>query len=148
VVGDGRLQPDQRRAVLRQHTLLQKILRDEWGFPGYVVSDCWAIKDFHANHKVTNTAEESVAMAVKNGCDLNCGDIYPRLLEAVQQGLITEEEITVSVKRLFTARFKLGMFDPPARVPWAKLKPALVNGPKHRKLALRGGARIDRTAEE
>jgi beta-glucosidase len=118
------------------HTLLQKILRDEWGFPGYVVSDCWAIKDFHANHKVTNTPEESVAMAVKNGCDLNCGDIYPRLLEAVQQGLITEEEITVSVKRLFTARFKLGMFDPESQVPWAKIKPSIVNGSKHRKLAL------------
>ncbi len=116
-------------------TLLQDILRDEWGFPGYVVSDCWAIKDFHVNHNVVETAEESVAMAVRNGCDLNCGDIYPRLLEAVQQGLITEQEIDVSVKRLFEARLRLGMFDPESRVPWAKLKPEIVNCKAHQKLA-------------
>jgi beta-glucosidase len=119
------------------HTLLQKILRDEWGFPGYVVSDCWAIKDFHVHHKVTKTPEESVALAVKNGCHLNCGNIYPRLLEAVQQGLITEAEITVSVRRLFTARFKLGMFDPAQRVPWSQLSPRIVNSAKHQRLARR-----------
>lgn len=119
------------------HTLLQKILREEWGFPGYVVSDCWAIKDFHENHQVTRTPEESVAMAVKNGCDLNCGNIYPRLLEAVQQGLITEAELDVSVKRLFTARVKLGMFDPESSLPWSGLKPDIVNCAKHRKLARR-----------
>ncbi len=119
------------------HTLLQKILREEWGFPGYVVSDCWAIKDFHETHKVTASPEESVAMAVKNGCDLNCGDIYPRLLEAVKLGLISEEAITRSVQRLFTARFKLGMFDPEKKVPWAKLSPKIVNCASHRRLALR-----------
>jgi beta-glucosidase len=119
------------------HTLLQKILRDEWGFPGFVVSDCWAIKDFHINHKVVNTAEESAAMAVKNGCDLNCGDMYPNLLGAVEQGLITEEEIAVSVRRLFEARVRLGMFDPESKVPWSKLKPEIVNSPKHQKLSLK-----------
>jgi beta-glucosidase len=118
-------------------TLLQQILRDEWGFPGYVVSDCWAIKDFHSQHGVTTTAEESVALAVNSGCDLNCGDIYPRLLEAVKQKLVTEVEITRSVQRLFTARFKLGMFDPENAVPWSKLKPELVNCAKHRRLARR-----------
>ncbi|MEI7898744.1 MAG: glycoside hydrolase family 3 C-terminal domain-containing protein [bacterium] len=118
-------------------TLLQKILREEWGFPGYVVSDCWAIKDFHEAHKATATPEESVALAVKNGCDLNCGDIYPRLLEAVKQGLVREDEISRSVERLFTARFKLGMFDPEKSVPWSKLPPKIVNGPQHRKLARR-----------
>jgi len=116
-------------------TLIRKILREEWGFPGYYVSDCWAIKDFHTTHKVTQTAEESVALAVRTGCDLNCGDIYPRLLEAVAQGLITEEEITTSVRRLFTARFKLGMFDSEELVPWSKLSPEIVNCPKHRRLA-------------
>jgi len=116
-------------------TLIQKILREEWGFPGYYVSDCWAIKDFHTTHMVTETAEESVALAVRTGCDLNCGDIYPRLLEAVAQGLITEEEITTSVRRLFTARFKLGMFDSEELVPWSKLPPEIVNCPKHRRLA-------------
>jgi len=119
------------------HTLLQKILRDEWGFPGYVVSDCWAIKDFYINHKVVNTAEESAAMAVKNGCDLNCGDMYPNLLGAVKQGLITEEEIDVSIKRLFEARIRLGMFDPESKVPWSKLKPEIVNSPEHQKLSLK-----------
>ncbi len=118
-------------------TLLQDILRDEWGFPGYVVSDCWAIKDFHVNHKVVNTAEESAAMAVKNGCDLNCGDMYPHLLGAVKQGLITEAEIDVSVKRLFEARIRLGMFDPESKVPWAKLKPDVVNCEVHQNLALK-----------
>lgn len=118
------------------HTLLQKILRDEWGFDGYVVSDCWAVKDFHVNHKVTKTAEESVAMAVKNGCDLNCGNIYPKLLEAVEQGLISGDDITKSVKRLFMARFKLGMFDPEEMVPFSKIKPEIVNCKKHRQLAL------------
>jgi len=119
------------------HTLLQKILHEEWGFDGFVVSDCWAIKDFHENHKVTATPEESVAMAVRNGCDLNCGDIYPRLVEAVEQGLISEEEITASVKRLFTARFQLGMFDPVSAVPYAAIAPEVVNCVKHRNLARR-----------
>ena len=119
------------------HTLLQKILREVWGFDGHVVSDCWAIKDFHEHHKVTATPEESVAMAVKNGCDLNCGDIYPRLLEAVQQGLISEAEITDSVNRLFLTRFRLGMFDPESEVPFAKIPPEVVNCAKHRHLARR-----------
>jgi beta-glucosidase len=118
-------------------TLLQEILRDEWGFKGYVVSDCWAIKDFHLHHKVVETAEESAAMAVKNGCDLNCGDMYPNLLGAVKQGLISEDEIDVSVKRLFEARFRLGMFDPQGKVPWSKLKPGIVNCDSHQKLALK-----------
>ena len=118
-------------------TLLQDILRDEWGFPGYVVSDCWAIQDFHKHHKVVKTPEESVAMAVKNGCDLNCGDMYPNLLGAVKQGLITEDEIAVSVKRLFEARVRLGMFDPESKVPWSKLKPEVVNSPEHQKLSLK-----------
>ena len=118
-------------------TLLQKILREEWGFEGFVVSDCGGIHDFHANHKVTATPEESVAMAVRNGCDLNCGDTYVRLLEAVGQGLITEQEIDVSVKRLFTARFKLGMFDPPQQVPFSRIPASVVHCKKHVALARR-----------
>ena len=117
-------------------TLLQKILRGEWGFDGYVVSDCWALKDFHEGHKVTNTPAESVALAVKTGCDLNCGDLYRNLLAAVEQGLCTEADIDVCVKRLFRARFQLGMFDPSDEVVYAAIPPSVVNCAKHRKLTL------------
>jgi len=81
-------------------TILRKILREDWGFEGYVVSDCGAVKDFHENHKVTSTPAESAAMAVKNGCDLNCGDMYHSLLDAVKEELITEDEIDFSIRRL------------------------------------------------
>ncbi|MEI6084948.1 MAG: glycoside hydrolase family 3 C-terminal domain-containing protein [Verrucomicrobiota bacterium] len=118
-------------------TLLQKILRDEWGFAGYVVSDCWAIKDFHQGHKVTQDGVESAAMAARNGCDINCGCLFLELIEAVKRGLIAETELDRNLHRLFTARMKLGMFDPAKSVPWSKLKPAVVNSPAHQKLARR-----------
>ncbi len=92
-------------------TLLKDILRGEWGFDGHVVSDCWAIKDFHTHHMVTSTAPESAALAIKNGCDVNCGVTYLHLLEAYQEGLVTEEDIALSATRLMAARIKLGMFD-------------------------------------
>ena len=118
-------------------TLLQKILREEWGFDGYVVSDCGAIDDFHAHHKVTRTAAESAALAVKSGCDLNCGCTYCKLEEAVMLGLLTEEDLNRALRRLLTTRFKLGMFDPEKNVPWSKLSPEIVNCEAHRKLARR-----------
>jgi beta-glucosidase len=123
-------------------TLLQKILREEWGFGGpdgldaYVVSDCWAIIDIYAHHKVVDTPEEAAALAVKNGCDLNCGSTYPALLEAVRQGLLSEADIDLAVTRLFTARFRLGMFDPPEQVPYAQIPYEIVDSPQHRALAL------------
>ena len=92
-------------------TLLGEILRGQWGFRGHVVSDCWAVRDFHVNHHVTETAPESAALAIRSGCDLNCGNTYLHLLQALQEGLITEEEITRSCVRLMTTRFLLGMFD-------------------------------------
>ena len=92
-------------------TLLKKTLREKWGFEGHVVSDCWAISDFHQHHKVTATAPESAALAMKNGCDLNCGNTYLHLLTAVREGLVTEEQITLACERLFTTRFLLGLFD-------------------------------------
>jgi beta-glucosidase len=91
-------------------TLLKKTLRGKWGFKGHVVSDCWAVRDFHENHKVTATAPESAALAIRNGCDLNCGNTYLHMLEAVQEGLVTEEQITTACERLFTTRFLLGLF--------------------------------------
>ncbi len=92
-------------------TLMQDILREQWGFQGHYVSDCWAIRDFHENHMVTDTAEESAAMALKSGCDVNCGNTYLHLLKACQNGLVTEEEIGQAAERLFTTRFLLGLFD-------------------------------------
>ena len=92
-------------------TLLKDTLRGKWGFRGHVVSDCWAIRDFHTNHKVTATAPESAALALKNGCDLNCGNTYLHILEALREDLVTEEDITIACERLFTTRFLLGLFD-------------------------------------
>lgn len=92
-------------------TLLKKILREEWGFDGHVVSDCWAIKDFHENHLVTGTPVQSAALAMEAGCDLNCGVTYLHLAHACQEGLVTEAQITEAAVRLFTTRFLLGMFD-------------------------------------
>lgn len=117
-------------------TLLQKILREEWGFEGYVVSDCGAIEDIHNHHKVTNTPEESAALAVNAGCDLCCGRAFNSLVNAVKQGLISEEAIDRAVKRLFRARFKLGMFDPPERVPYAQIPYEVNDCEEHRRLAL------------
>jgi beta-glucosidase len=108
-------------------TLLRKILRGEWAFDGYVVSDCWAIKDMHESHRVTSSWEESAAKAVQAGCDLNCGCTYEHIPKAVKVGLLREEEVDVCIKRLFLARMRLGMFDPPERVPFASI-PYEVNG--------------------
>jgi beta-glucosidase len=93
--------------------LLERILRNEWGFGGYIVSDCGAISDIYRTHKIVPTSPEAAALSVKSGTDLECGNVYSSLKEAVAKGLITENEIDRSVKRLFTARLKLGMFDPP-----------------------------------
>ena len=91
--------------------LMKDILRGEWGFEGHYVSDCWAIRDFHTKHMVTPAAPESAALALKSGCDVNCGITYLHLLQAYEDGLVTEEEITEAAVRLFTTRFLLGLFD-------------------------------------
>jgi beta-glucosidase len=91
--------------------LLIDILRGKWQFKGHVVSDCWAIADFHLHHLVTSTATESAALAIKNGCDLNCGNVYLQMLLAYKEGLVTEEDITRATERLMATRIRLGMFD-------------------------------------
>jgi len=116
--------------------LLVKILRNEWGFDGYVVSDCWAIMDFYSTHKVVPSAPAAAAMALRAGTDLNCGVTYDSLGVAVRNGLVDDTSVDISVKRLFRTRFQLGMFDPPERVAYANI-PADVNDSKaHRALAL------------
>jgi len=100
-------------------TLLQEILREKWGFEGHVVSDCWALKDFHEGHKVTKDQTRSVALALNSGCDLNCGNLYYYLLIALNEGYIAEETIDRSVRRLMLTRMKLGMFDDDAKVPYS-----------------------------
>lgn len=92
-------------------TLIQKILREQWGFEGHYVSDCWAIRDFHEHHGVTSNARESAAMALKAGCDLNCGNTYLHIMAAYEEGLVTEEEITTAAQRLMTTRYLLGLFE-------------------------------------
>jgi beta-glucosidase len=106
--------------------ILYGILRNEWGFKGYIVSDCGAISDFWKYNKFSKDAAESAAAAVKAGTDLECGDDYKSLMTSLERGLITEADIDVAVKRIFTARFKLGMFDPDNIVPYAQI-PFFVN---------------------
>ncbi|MCB0846834.1 MAG: glycoside hydrolase family 3 C-terminal domain-containing protein, partial [Bacteroidetes bacterium] len=119
--------------------LMTQILRNDFGFNGFIVSDCGAIEDIYADHKIVENAAQAAALAVKSGCDLNCDlgeGIYLNLIPAVEQGLITEAEIDVAVKRLFLARFKLGMFDPPSQVRYAQIPYEIVDSDPHRNLAL------------
>ncbi len=117
--------------------LLQDILRDEWGFEGFVVSDCGAIRDIFENHRVVDTPEEAAARAVIAGCELNCGETYMMLKGALEQNLIDEAMIDRAVHQLFLARFKLGMFDPPECVPFAQIPYEVNDCQAHRELALR-----------
>jgi beta-glucosidase len=116
--------------------LLQDILRKQWGFQGYVVSDCGAVGDIYLNHKFAPTAAEGVAKALKAGTDLNCGVEYVNLLPAVRSGLLAESEIDQSLRRLLMARFQLGMFDPPSMVKYAQIPYSENDSPAHRELAL------------
>ena len=119
--------------------LLKDILRGDWKFPGYVTSDCGAIADISGGHKFAPDLTMASVLAVKAGTDTTCGlghPEYPTLVQAVKDGKISEAEIDTAVKRLFTARFKLGMFDPPDSVPYAKIPFSENNTPEHREAAL------------
>src|SRR2546425_606818 len=116
--------------------LLGDVLRAEWGFNGYVVSDCGAIDDIYQRHHFLKSASEASALAVKKGTDLECGASYKSLVDAVKQGLISESEIDGALKRLFKARFRLGMFDPPEMVPYAQIPFSANDSAEHRQLSL------------
>lgn len=122
-------------AACSSDPLLKTILRGEWGFKGFIVSDCGAIDDIYLRHKVAPTAAAAAAMAVKSGTDLDCGRVYPNLVQAVREGLITEAQIDTSLARLFLARMKLGMFDAPAKVKWASTPFSLLDQASHKTLA-------------
>lgn len=112
-------------------TLIRDILRGKWGFKGYYVSDCWALRDFHEHHGVTSNAVESAALAMHAGCDLNCGNTYLHILEAYNEGLVTEEEITTAAQRVFTTRFLLGCFD---HTKWDDIPYSVVDSKPHKQL--------------
>ena len=118
-------------------TLLRDILRTEWGFRGHVTSDCWAIKDFHEAHKVTKNPTESAALAMNNGCDLNCGNINGYLLDAVKKGLVKEERITEAVVNLYTTKMKLGIFDAADQNPYSSIPYGESDSAEHRALNLK-----------
>lgn len=121
--------------------LLKDILRGKWGFDGHVVSDCWAIKDFHENHKVTRTPVESVALAVGNGCDINCGTLFGYCLQAVREGLLSEEQIDAAVTRLFVSRMRLGLLGAPENEKYASIPYEAVDSEEHRRLNLEAARR-------
>lgn len=113
---------------------LFNVLRDKWGFDGYFVSDCWAIADFHTAHHVTKTAPESAAMALKSGCDLNCGNTYLHIMAALDEGLISESDIDKACIRLMKTRIKLGMFD--SKTEYDDISYDVVDCRKHNKISL------------
>lgn len=117
-------------------TLLKDILRDAWEFDGHVVSDCWAIKDFHEQHKVTENPVDSVTLAVENGCDLNCGNLFVYLLDAVKSGKLKEEQLDAAVTRLFTTRMKLGLLGDEEKVPFSQIPYEAVDSKQMRELNL------------
>lgn len=125
-----------QEACCGSQTLLLDILRDEWGFEGHILSDCGALRDLHEGHGLVAGAAEAAALALKSGVNLNCGNTYSSLLEAVERGLVTEDEIDASLAYLLRTRFKLGLFDPDDRVPFTRISTDVVNCPEHKALAL------------
>ena len=117
------------------HFLLEETLRQQWGFDGYVVSDCGAIGDILYNHKIVDSKAEAARMALEGGCDLNCGSTYLSLKELLDRGILKEEAVDKAVKRLFLSRFKLGMFDSDDSVPFSKLPIGIVGAEAHLDLA-------------
>ena len=118
--------------------LMQSILRDKWQFKGYVTSDCGAIDDFYRHHKTHPNAESAAADAVFHGTDLDCGqEAYMALIKAVREGVITEKQLDISLRRLFSIRFRLGLFDPLDKVPYSNIPISVLECAQHQELAKR-----------
>lgn len=117
------------------YNLLTKILRKDWGFNGYVVSDCDSAMDLYSGHKIVPTSEEAAAMSANAGCDLNCGQTYSSLSKAVKLGFIKEEQINSLVRSLFMARYRLGMFDPAEKIKYSQIPFSVNDSPGHKELA-------------
>lgn len=118
--------------------LMNDILRNQWKFNGYVTSDCWAIDDFFKYHKTHKDSVSAAVDAVMHGTDIECGtSVYYTLLNGVKNGLIKEEQIDISLKRLFMIRFRLGMFDPPSMVRYAQTPASVLESPEHKAHALK-----------
>ncbi len=130
----NRLNGDSATASQR---LLIDILRTQWGFSGYVVSDCGAVDDIFMRHKIVPTAAEASALALTRGCDLECGNSYRALGTAVSKGLVRDADLDVALQRLFVARMKLGLFDPPEKVRWAQIPYSVNDAPEHDRLSRR-----------
>ncbi len=116
--------------------LMNTLLRKEWGFDGYVTSDCWALVDIHDFHKVTKTAEQSAALALNSGLNLNCGSVYRVLGESIKQGLTTEAQLDKVLTQQLLTRFKLGYFDDPSENPYNDISADVVDSKEHRAIAL------------
>lgn len=116
-------------------TLVIDLLRKKWGFDGYIVSDCGALHDLHANHKVTKTIEESAAQALINGVNVNCGGVFRHVGKALKQGLVTEGELDKALATQLKIRFQLGMFDPEEKVPYSQIPLSVVASQEHKDLA-------------
>lgn len=126
----------QGEACCASKLLQEEILRGKWHFGGHVVSDCWALRNLWQKHKVAANAVEGVALALKRGTDLNCGNAYKNLIEAVKKGYVEEKYVDRALARVMMARFKLGMFDADSIVPYARIPLSVIGCDKHRALAL------------
>ena len=115
--------------------LIEEVLRKKWGFKGYFVSDCWAVSDFYEGHKIVKTPEEAAALALNNGCNLECGSTYPFLKVAIDKGYTTEEMVDKNLRELLPTRFRLGLFDPPGATPFDEIGPEWIRAEEHIRLA-------------
>ncbi|HYF31166.1 MAG TPA: glycoside hydrolase family 3 C-terminal domain-containing protein [Chitinophagaceae bacterium] len=115
--------------------LLQDVLRRQWGFKGHIVSDCWALTDFHEGHKVVSTPAQAAALAIQRGVNLECGSTFPALMDAYKQGLITEKQIDTALAVLMRTKVKLGLFDPSSANPYNAIPVSVINSTAHRNLA-------------